>query len=155
MSNQARLILPDIDQKDNREYTYVWALIDSGAGTSVARKSHFPDAVPMQAPKISLSTANGERMPNRGAFKVVTMNKAGEQTTRRFYDADVDMPILSVAELSQEGQEGSDVRFRRRDGYVEDNLTKKRDYFVKRKGNVLFEFYIPRVDTVGFARPGP
>ena len=84
-------------------------LSNSGAGANVARKSHFPISKHVSAPRICITTADGAQMPNRGAREVVTMNKAGVHTTRRFYDADVEMPILSVATLSQEGEDGSDV----------------------------------------------
>ena len=93
-------------------------------------------------------------MPNRGAREVVTMNKAGVPTTRRFYDADVEMPILSVAELSQEGEDGSDVRFRKKDGYTENNMTKRRDYFIKRKGVYFTKLYVDRPSSLDFTRPG-
>ena len=150
-----KIDLPDVDLKDNREYTYVWALVDSGAGANVAQKGQFPNSKHVSAPRIYLTTADGARMPNRGAREVVTMNKAGVPTTRRFYDADVEMPILSVAELSQEGEDGSDVRFRKKDGYIEDNLTKRRDYFVKRKGVYFTKLYVSRPNNLDFTRPGP
>ena len=44
------------------------------------------------------------------------------------------MPILAVSELSQEGEFGSEVKFRAKDGFMTDNLTGRRTPFVKRKG---------------------
>ena len=152
-----KISLPDIDLTNDTEYTNVWALVDSGAGANVARKNHLPHSDPVDAPAISLTAANGSALPNRGARAVTTMGKNGVSTTRRFYDADVEMPILSVAELSDEGSEGSDVRFRRRDGYVEDNKSGSREYFVKRRGVYFTKLYVPRINDriTGFARPGP
>ena len=58
----------------------------------------------------------------------------GQDFSTAFRDMEVEMPILSVAELSKEGKEGSDVRFRRRDGFIEDVATGHKEFFVKRKG---------------------
>ena len=104
---------------------------------------------------MSLSTANGAPMPNRGAREITTLTQNGTPITRRFYDADVEMPILCVAELSLEGDAGSDVRFRRRDGYIEDLATGHREYFVKRKGVYFTKLYVPKskFNSTGFARP--
>ena len=110
---------------------------------------------PVDAPTISLSTANGAPMPNRGAREITTLRQDGTPITRRFYDADVEMPILSVAELSREGECGSDVRFRRRDGYIEDLASGHKEYFVKRKGVYFTKLYIPKseLNSTGFPRP--
>ena len=132
-------------------------LVDSGAGANVARKNHFPVSRHVAAPAIALTTANGDSLPNRGACEVTTLNKSGASVTRKFYDADVEMPILSVAELSQEGSDGSDVRFRKRDGYVEDLASHQREYFIKRRGVYFMKLYVPRPknQASGFTRPGP
>ena len=152
-----KISLPDVDLERDEEYTYVWALVDSGAGANVARKSQFPHSYPVEAPKIALTTANGSDLPVRGARAVTTQGKNGVSTTRRFYDANVEMPILSVAELSDEGPLGSDVRFRRTDGYIEDKESGMREYFVKRRGVYFTKLYVRRVNdkNTGFARPGP
>ena len=65
------------------------------------------------------------------------------------------MPILSVAELAREGDYGSEVRFRRKDGFIEDNLTGRRLPFVKRKGVYFIRLYFPKVknNPAGFTRP--
>ena len=82
------------------------------------------------------------------------MAQNGTPVTRRFYDADVEMPILSVAELSLEGQQGSDVRFRRKDGYIEDLASGHRELSVKRKGVYFTKMYVPRPkSSAGFTRP--
>ena len=61
-----------------------------------------------------------------------------------FYDAEVEMPILSVAELSKEGSMGSEVRLRRRDGFLEDNASGKRQYIVKRRGVYFMKMYLKK-----------
>ena len=66
------------------------------------------------------------------------------------------MPILSVAELSQEGSEWSSTRFRKLDGLIEDNVTQQRQHFVKRKGVYFMKLYTKRSEgnSTGFGRPG-
>ena len=144
--------LPDIDLDDNEDYEYIWALVDSGAGANVARKDHFSDFTPVDAPKISLTIANGETMKNNGAGEVTCYSRDGFSSKRRFYEAPVDMPILAVSELSQEGELGSEVKFRAKDGVMIDNLTGRRTSFVKRKGVYFMRLYI-RKNKVGFGRP--
>ena len=152
-----KITLPDVELADDAEYEYIWALVDSGAGANVARRNHFPHSRKVKAPEISLTAANGSDLPNRGAREIVTRDKDGVAVKRIFYDADVEMPILSVAEISQEGSQGSDVRFRRKDGYVENNATGHRSYFVKRRGVYFTKLYVLKsgLDNQDFARPGP
>ena len=150
--NSGEISLPDIDLDDNDDYEYVWALVDSGAGANVARKGHFSDFKPVDAPKISLTIANGETMKNNGAGEVTCYSRDGFSSKRRFYEAPVDMPILAVSELSQEGELGSEVKFRAKDGLMIDNLTGRRTPFVKRKGVYFMRLYI-RKNSAGFGRP--
>ena len=149
------LNLPDLELDSNDEYECVWALVDTGAGVNCGSKAHFPDAIPVEAPEVLLTTASGDPLPNKGAMKVVTKSKEGVTRERIFYDAPVDIPILSVAEVSQEGLEGSDTLFRRIDGYIEDSQTHERQHFVKRKGVYFMKLYIERhKNNKGFGRPG-
>ena len=163
MISKGEIQLPDIQFDSNEEYECCWALVDSGAGVNCARRSQFPNAVPVEAPQVLLTTANGEPMENRGAMKVVTVSKEGVTRERVFYDAPVEMPILSVAELSLEGPEGSDTRFRKTNGFIEDNVTGDRQHFVKRKGVYFMKLYTKRScrnksseqrPDMGFGRPG-
>ena len=153
-----KIALPDINVSNNDEFEYVWALVDSGAGANVARRSMFTESVPVQAPSISLSTANGESLPHSGAHKVTSYNKDGSKVTRTFYDANVEMPILAVSEISKEGRHGSDVRLRQKDGYIRDNYTGHRQPVVKRRGVYFTKMYIrkpgSRINDSVFSRPG-
>ena len=64
------------------------------------------------------------------------------------------MPILAVAELTKEGVLGSTTGFRQRDGFIEDNATRARQHFVKRKGVYFMKLYTKRDgNNMGFARP--
>ena len=154
-----KIHLSEVDLETDAEYDHVWCLVDSGAGANVARKSHFPASTACDAPAISLTVANGVHMPNSGARRVITYNKDGTKVERIFYEADVEMPILSVAELADEGVEGSEVRFRKKDGYIEDTHTGRRCLFVKKKGVYFVKLYVPKGTAPqkprepGFARP--
>ena len=57
--NDGTLTLPEVDLDTDKEYDYIWCLVDSGAGANVARKDHFPQSVPCDAPATSLTVANG------------------------------------------------------------------------------------------------
>ena len=124
---------PDVDLETDKEYDCVWALVDSGAGANVARRSHFPNFRPVQAPRISLTLANGEVMENNGAGEVTSYSRDRTKSKRVFYEAPVEMPILAVTELTKEGELGSEVRFRIKDGVIIDNLIGNRINFVKRR----------------------
>ena len=150
------LELPNLDLDNDEEYSCCWALVDTGAGVNCASEDHFPDGICVPAPEVRLTTADGKRMPNKGAMKVTTKSKEGIVTDRIFYKAPVEMPILSVAELSQEGSEGSSTLFRKLDGFIEDNVTQQRQHFVKRKGVYFMKLYTKRSkgNSTGFGRPG-
>ena len=141
------ITLPEIELDGEESYHYVWALVDSGAGANVARRNQFPHSDAVAAPPIALTVANGDTLPNRGARKVTFKNPDGTKRTRIFYEADVDMPILSVGELSREGTNGSEVRFRKRDGYIEDLWSGQQMPFVKRQGVYFVKLCLPKNQT--------
>ena len=86
-----------LDIGNDEEYSCSWALVRSGAGVNCAPEDHFPDGIGVQAPEVCLTTADGKRMPNKGAMKVITNSKKGIVTERILYKALVEMPILSLA----------------------------------------------------------
>ena len=94
-------------------------------------------------------------MPNDGAGEVESFTRDVKTNTRVFYEAPVEMPILAVTELAREGELGSEVRFRQKDGVIIDTLTGKRCQFVKRKGVYFMRLYFPKGvgDQSVFARP--
>ena len=108
----------------------------------------------MQAPRISLTIANGEVMENNGAGEVTSYSRDGTKSKRVFYEAPVEMPILAVTELTKEGELGSEVRFRINDGVIIDNLTGHRVHFVKRKGVYFMRLYFSKSKS-GFTGPDP
>ena len=150
------LNLPDVELESNDEYKCLWALVDSGAGVNCSSRDQFPNAERIQAPEVQLTTAGGDLLPNRGAMKITTVSKEGVSRERVFYDAPVDMPIISIAEVSQEGPRGSNAQLRKHDGFIQDNATHEKQHFVKRKGVYFMKIFIKRgVNDVGFHRPGP
>ena len=139
-----KIALPNLDLETDSEFEYVWAMVDSGAGANVARREHFSNFKPVAAPPISLTIANGDTMHNKGAGEVVSYSRDGTASKRVFYEAPVEMPILAVAELSKEGELGSEVQFRMRDGFITDSLTGRRVQFVKRKGVYFMKLYFKK-----------
>ena len=137
--------LPTIDLEENNEYEYIWCMVDSGAGANVAKKEDLPDSVPVKAPTISLTIADGTVMPNQGARSVECFDQTGKKTTRVFYEAPVEMPILSVTEIAKEGTMGSEVRFRQQDGEIIDTMTGQSVDFVKRMGVYVMRIYFHKV----------
>ena len=83
-------------------------------------------------------------MRNKSAAEVVSYSRDGTASKRVFYEAPVEMPILAVAELSEEGELGSEVQFRMRDGFIIDSLTGRRVQFVKRKGVYFMKLYFKK-----------
>ena len=155
------ITLPDLDLEHDEEWDYVWTMVDSGAGANVARREHFKHSKPVKAPKISLTVANGEVLPNKGARAVTCYDRAGFKKTRVFYEAPVEMPILAVTELAQEGDIGSEVRFRLSDGEILDTQSGRKVPFVKRMGVYFMKVYFPKetnappMNNQGFVRQDP
>ena len=136
--------LPDLDLDHNDEYDCCWALVDSGAGVNVAREGQFAKARPVEAAPVILTTANGAKLPNSGAVRMFTKSKERIETSRIFYEAPVEMPILAAAELTKEGPVGSTSGLRQRDGYVENDLRRTSQHFVKQKGVYFMKLYTKR-----------
>jgi hypothetical protein len=137
-----KISLPELDLSNNDDFTYVWALVDSGAGANCARRNAFPLSEKTDAPDISLSTANGELLPNNGACRVTAYTRDGGSVDRVFYDTNVEMPILAVSEISREGVSGSEVRLRQKDGYIRDLHTGRTQPIVKRRGVYFTKMFI-------------
>ena len=110
----------------------------------------------LQGRTLSAVGVLGEILPNDGAHMVHTMHRDGTRIARNFYRAKVDMPILAVTELAQEGTQGSEVRFHRNHGVVIDKESKKKQHFLRRRGVCFIKLYVPKSNngTSGFTRPG-
>ena len=152
------LNLPDIDLESNEEYEAIWALVDSGAARSCAkRREHFRNTkLELEPSDVRMATASGEELKSRGCFRLDAFSSEGNPISQVFEDADVDMPIMAVGELSTNGDLGSNVLFRKNDGDLIDIKTNAVSKFVRRKGVYFMRIYVPRDNrqSPGFQRPG-
>ena len=82
-------------------------------------------------------------MTSRGCFKIEAYSAEGNRITQTFEDADVDMPIMAVTELSENGALGSDIVFRKTDGAMVDVESDKTSRFIRRKGVYFMKIYCP------------
>ena len=138
--------LPSLRLHNNHEYECVWALIDSGAGRPCARKAkHFAGVnSPMAPSKVRLSTATGQEVKSGGVFTVECKTTEGNTIIQEFEDTDVDMPIVSVSSLSDNGTSGSQVNFRNNGGEVVDLLNGDSSKFVKRRGVYFMKLFFKK-----------
>ena len=150
--------LPDLNLDSNTDYEEAWALVDSGAAKSCAkRKGHFLNTETHLRPSnVRMATASGEELPSRGCFDLHALTAEGNQLSQTFEDADVDMPIMSVGEISTNGELGTNVLFGERDGYIVDIKTGATSKFYRRRGVYFIKIYVlrDRLANVGFPRPG-
>ena len=138
--------LPSLDLDNDAEYEAIWALVDSGAGRPCAnRQKHFPNNTsPLIPSRVRLSTATAEEVRSRGVFKVKCMTVEGNAIEQEFEDIDVDMPILAVTSLASNGDNGSQVIFRKHDGEIIDISNNRSSNFVKRRGVYFIKLFIKR-----------
>ena len=93
---------------------------------------------------------------SRGCFQLKALSAEGNEVTQTFGDADVDMPIMSVGELSSNGTLGSTVLFNEHDGHIIDIKTDATSKFYKRRGVYFMKIYVPKDKNLSpdFTRPG-
>ena len=153
-----KLNLPDLELESNEDYEAVWALVDSGAARSVARrKTHFSKTVTHLEPSsVRMATASGEELKSHGCFKLSALSTEGNAVVQTFEDADVDMPIMSVGEISSNGELGSNVLFGEHDGHIIDIQTSATSRFHRRRGVYFMKLFVPRNKSADpdFTRPG-
>ena len=132
--------LPDLDLESNETYEAVWALVDSGAGKSCARKAkHFSNIkTPNKPSQAKMATANGQELKSRGTFTVNALSKEGQAISAEFEDVDVDMPIIAVNDLSKEATE---VIFRQENSELVDVGTGRRSRFTKKRGVYFMKMF--------------
>ena len=154
--------LPSLDLESNAEYEAVWALVDSGAGRSCANKSkHFPFVKTKNQPsQARMATASGQELKSRGTFQVHALTSEGQKVIPEFEDADVDMPIVAVNDLSKDDTE---VTFRHSQSELVDVETGRKSRFIKKRGVYFMKMYYKKDQChddcdcerqPGFTRPG-
>ena len=153
-----KLALPDLDFYSNDKYEAIWALVDAGAARSCAkRREHFQNThTKLAQSSVKMATANGKELNSRGCFKIKAYSAEGNRTTQTFEDADVDMPIMAVTELSDNGALGSDIVFRKTDGAMVDVESDKTSRFIRRKGVYFMKRCVPKSQKTNsaFTQPG-
>ena len=87
----------------------------------------------------------------------------GNAIQLNFEDADVDVPIIAVTDISQNGVDGAETRFRTHGGEIIDLTTRKKSAFIRRRGVYFIKmFYKPDQsndcpcdsESTSFTRPG-
>ena len=154
-----KMMLPDLTCESNKQFEMVWALVDTGAGANVAyRKRHFPEAQVTQPRGPRLTTASGADLPSDGQMTIQSTTGEGHAMTTVFQDADVEMPILSGALLSNIGRSGSDISFHQNGGAITNKHSGQVSKFVKRQGVYFIQLKVSKSITSPdngqpFARP--
>ena len=135
--NSGEINLSDLDQdcNDDDEIEWVWALVDSGSGVHAASwEKHFPgsklEESTGQRAGHTMTAANGSKIKDEGQMTIRVKTVNGHTVRIPFVNADVSMPILSLAKLASE----HDAVFRQDDGELIHRRTKNRIPFVKRLG---------------------
>ena len=133
--------------------------MDSGAGANVASlKNRFPGAVlnarDPSKPTVKLSTASAEILESDRDFDIPATTTNGHATCTTYVDADVDMPILSVAMLCEDG---SQVMCGKKGGVIL-HPDGERTRFHKRRGvyflKMLVKKSLVKSNDMDFVRPG-
>ena len=154
-----KMNLPDLDLESSDEYEAIWALVDSGAARSCAkRKAHFGNTITHLRPShVRMATASGEELKSRGCFDLEALSAEGNSISQTFEDADVDMPIMAVGELSANGKMGSNVLFSEHNGHMIDVETDATSQFFRRRGVYFMKLFVRRnqlAERPDFHRPG-
>ena len=118
----------------------------------------FPNTrTELRKSKVRIATADGEELKPRGCFKLEVLSSEGNILTHNFEDAAVDMPIMSVNDMSSNGTYGTHVVFRKHDGAVVDIETNATSKFVRRGGVYFVKNCTPKSNGNGrssvFNRP--
>ena len=104
-----------------------------------------------------MTAANGSKIPDEGKMTVKVKTESGLNVRIPFTNANVQMPILSIAKLASE----HDAFFRQHDGELVHRKTSKRIPFVKRAGVYFMKVAVRReivqpnkTNTTPFGRSG-
>ena len=148
--------LPDLQLESDERYEAKWALVDTGAGRSCAKRSqHFGSTKSKLNPStVKMATASGEELKSRGCFTLNLLTAEGNSIQQTFEDADVDIPIMSVTELASNGPIGSDVIFRQNDGAIVDLQSGAVSKFLRRKGVYFIKVFTLKNRQSSFTRLG-
>ena len=153
-----KIDLPNLDALNEDDFTMVWALADTGSAAHVAdMRKQFPGASiresEAQRRGVQYVGATGDCAPNRGEADITFITPDGQSRVTTFQNASVGMPILSISKVTDEG---NDVLFGAKGGYIEHLATGQRTPLVKRLGVYFVQLKVPKKLAEGdFGRPAP
>ena len=153
-----KIHLPDLEDSDEPTYKMVWALVDSGSAAHVANVAkQFPGAQITeslaQKQGVQYVGATGDTTPNMGEAVITFQTADGQMKQAVFQNAAVGMPILSVTNLTNEG---NDVLFSKHGGYILHLDSGKKTPFVKRLGVYFVQLKVPtEITNKDFVRQEP
>ena len=109
-------------------------------GKSCSNKSkHFPSVkTPNRPSHAKMATANGQELKSRGTFKVHALTSEGQDVSPELEDADVEMPIVAVNDISLDDTE---VIFRQDNSELVDMDTGRRSQFIKKRGVYFMKMF--------------
>ena len=132
------------------DVVWVWALMDSGSGVHAASATkHFPGALVQetegQRNGHTMTAANGSKIADEGMLSVRVKTTTGHKVRIPFTNANVQMPILSIAKLAAE----HDSWFGETGGELIHRKTANRIPFVKRAGVYFMRVAVKKSDLQG------
>ena len=128
---------------DNKKWTRVDSVMDSGASAPVAPPQVMP-SVPIEPLEGSrrgqkYSSASKHKLKNLGQQKIKACTEAGEETEVLFQVADVSKPLVSVSAICERGNR---VIFGRAGGVVQNVKTGKVIPFVRQNGIYILSLWM-------------
>jgi len=129
---------------EDEEWECIEVMVDSGASESVAPKGRFDaEVTDGQAKKdgVKYTAANGEEIPNLGEQMVKAKTYAGQLVEVKFQVADVNKPLLSVAQLASRG---NNVEFNHAGGRIIHKATGRVIPFQRKHGVYVLRLYVKK-----------
>ena len=97
--------------------------------------------------------ATGDNVPNRGEADITFWTPDGNSRVTTFQNASVGMPILSISKITEEG---NDVMFGAKGGYILHLESGLKTPLIKRLGVYFVQLKVPKkLLEGGFQRPAP
>ena len=130
---------------------------------AASKEKHFPGAELQESEGSrnghSMTAANGSKIADEGKMTVTARTENGMKVRIPFVNANVQMPILSIAKLGKD----HDTFFGQTSGELIHRVSNKRIPFVKRSGVYFMKVAVPKsivqpnssgVNTAPFGRSG-
>lgn len=127
-----KISLPDLDLPSDKDYTAVWALVDSGSAVHVVDSSKTFPNVKVQPPPANhkgFAVAGGTRIKHGGFVTTDAVTNEGQHKTITWKNAAVALPILSAHELARDGHR---VNYDENESYIENKRTGEITQFIQK-----------------------